>query len=242
MKKAQTRPADRALKRQKKEDFGVFLKEYYAHTFVNTDAIFNSLNRANSHIKKKYSDKITLLDVTDVLVVKEIKEALLSNARFAFGAGLKKDDNIIVLLDRYADFLSKGQSQTSKEPPPSTPEKVKTSSITEDEQENAVEGMLKEVAFFRRKRNRAIRLQCAKNAGYKCYVCGMDFESVYGERGHEFIEVHHLKPLSSYDGEHEIDLSELCALCSNCHSMVHHGKDVLDVDVLKEIYERNKNN
>ena len=63
-----------------------------------------------------------------------------------------------------------------------------------------------------------------------------NFEKVYGEIGKGFIEVHHKTPLSEYDEEHEIPQSELCALCSNCHSMVHRNKKALDVDELKRIY------
>ena len=39
-----------------------------------------------------------------------------------------------------------------------------------------------------------------------------------------FLEVHHTKPLASYDDEHTIPQSEMCALCPYCHSMVHRKK------------------
>lgn len=104
-----------------------------------------------------------------------------------------------------------------------------------------VEGRILESKVLSRQRNRVAREHCLADSGYKCYVCGFDFEKVYGEIGKGFLEVHHKRPISTYDEEHEIPQSELVALCSNCHSMVHHGKSLLDVDVLKEIYERNKN-
>ena len=56
----------------------------------------------------------------------------------------------------------------------------------------------------------------------------MDFATVYGKKlGTNFIEVHHLKPISSYetDGVPENFVDNLIPLCSNCHSMIHHIND-----------------
>ncbi|MBV3812406.1 HNH endonuclease [Bacteroides stercoris] len=79
-------------------------------------------------------------------------------------------------------------------------------------------------------------------SGYKCYICDFDFEKVYGEIGKGFHEVHHKRPISTYDEEHEIPQSELVALCSNCHSMVHRRKEAMDVDELKSIVQNKRNN
>lgn len=106
----------------------------------------------------------------------------------------------------------------------------------ENDEKERIEGRLTEAKVLRRQRNRQARQQCLEASGYKCYVCGFDFEKTYGEIGKGFLEVHHTKPLSSYDDEHPIPQSELCALCSNCHSMVHRKKKVLDVDELKRMY------
>ena len=40
----------------------------------------------------------------------------------------------------------------------------------------------------------------------------------------------------------EIPQSELVALCSNCHSMVHRRKEAMDVDELKNIVQNKQNN
>jgi len=103
----------------------------------------------------------------------------------------------------------------------------------EDEEKQRLEGRLTEAKVLRRQRNRQARQQCLEASGYKCYICGFDFEKTYGEIGKGFLEVHHTKPLATYDDEHPIPQSELCALCSNCHSMVHRKKEVMDVDELK---------
>ena len=77
-------------------------------------------------------------------------------------------------------------------------------------------------------RNPALRQQCIDKYGYQCQCCGMDFAEMYGEElGAKFIEVHHLKPISTFetDGVPENFLENLVPLCSNCHSMIHHFKD-----------------
>lgn len=77
-------------------------------------------------------------------------------------------------------------------------------------------------------RNPALRQQCLDKYGYQCQCCGMDFAEMYGEElGANFIEVHHLKLISTFetDGVPENFLENLVPLCSNCHSMIHHIKD-----------------
>jgi len=103
-----------------------------------------------------------------------------------------------------------------------------------------LEGRVSEAKVLRRYRNRAARNECLEKSGYTCYVCGFNFERVYGDIGKEFLEVHHKKPLATYSQEHEIPVEELCALCSNCHSMVHRKREVLDVGNLKKIIAENK--
>lgn len=105
----------------------------------------------------------------------------------------------------------------------------------EEEEKKRIEGRLTEAKVLRRQRNRQARQQCLEASGYKCYICGFDFEKTYGEIGKGFLEVHHTKPLAAYDDKHPVPQSELCALCSNCHSMVHRKKEVLDVEELKRI-------
>ena len=120
---------------------------------------------------------------------------------------------------------------------------VKTvdSTEAEDEEQERYEGRLTEAKVLRRQRNRAARQQCLKASGYMCYVCGFNFEKTYGDIGKNFLEVHHTKPLATYDDEHPIPQSELVALCSNCHSMVHSKREELDVNELKEMLQENKN-
>ena len=89
-------------------------------------------------------------------------------------------------------------------------------------------------------RNPKLRQLCIEAYGseYKCLVCGMNFVECYGEIGKEFIEVHHLNPISQTEGEHEVDpAKDLIPLCSNCHSMIHRLEDPGDWLKLKEMFE-----
>lgn len=92
-------------------------------------------------------------------------------------------------------------------------------------------------------RDAAIRIAKKKNGGKLCCeACGLNFEDMYGERGKDFIEVHHNKPLSQLGGEVEINpAKDLNCVCSNCHRMIHRNKsNILTVKQLKNIIMSNK--
>ena len=87
--------------------------------------------------------------------------------------------------------------------------------------------------YERNPRVRAAYLAQSPNP-YQCAVSGFDYEKTYGNLGKFYIEVHHIKPLSSIGTESEIDpQKDLVSLCSNCHRMIHRS-GILTVDELKE--------
>jgi hypothetical protein len=67
------------------------------------------------------------------------------------------------------------------------------------------------------RRNRDGRLRCEVPG------CGFDFEEVYGEIGHGFAHVHHLKPLTERASPAVTELADLAVVCANCHAMIHVG-------------------
>ena len=97
------------------------------------------------------------------------------------------------------------------------------------------EGGKKVFTSIRRERAPEIRKDALDLHGYDCMVCGFNFEKIYGSVGKEFIEVHHVVPLAKAEKEVETDPeTDLVVLCSNCHKMVHHQKDIcLSVHELK---------
>jgi HNH endonuclease len=67
----------------------------------------------------------------------------------------------------------------------------------------------------------------ASLSSLECSVCGFDFEEKYGEIGSGFIECHHTKPVSDMKPGDKTKLSELCAVCANCHRMIHRSNPML---------------
>lgn len=68
---------------------------------------------------------------------------------------------------------------------------------------------------------------------YNCWVCGFNFENKYGEIGKNFIEAHHIIPVSSLKENQRISINDFAALCSNCHRMVHKTNPPIDWEDLK---------
>ena len=99
------------------------------------------------------------------------------------------------------------------------------------------EGKPTQVYGTRYERNNQNRKMAINFHGLDCKVCGFNFEEKYGEIGHEFIEVHHKRPLYLNATEIYIDLKkDLVPLCSNCHRMIHRDKfNILLVEDLKQI-------
>ncbi|WP_158304258.1 HNH endonuclease [Solidesulfovibrio magneticus] len=69
----------------------------------------------------------------------------------------------------------------------------------------------------------------------ECEVCGFSFHKFYGERGKNFAEVHHIKPLSYLDAEASTKIEDLAIVCSNCHRMIHSQLPWLAIQELKDL-------
>ena len=68
-----------------------------------------------------------------------------------------------------------------------------------------------------------------------CEVCGFNFEDKYGSIGKEFIEAHHIRPVSSLKPGEKTNVKDLIMVCSNCHSMIHRRKPWLTKKQLKKL-------
>lgn len=99
-------------------------------------------------------------------------------------------------------------------------------SIYEENNESFIEGSKKERLVSIYERNPSLRAKAIEIHGFTCQVCGFNFEKSYGKHGENYIEVHHIKPLSTLIKEKEIDpKNDIAVLCSNCHRMVHRDKN-----------------
>jgi len=87
-------------------------------------------------------------------------------------------------------------------------------------------------------RNQKLSQQAKNIHGYTCQICRFNFEKKYGDIGKDFIEAHHLVPLSQLKGQ-RIALNpkkDFAVLCSNCHSMIHKTEYVSDINSFKNKY------
>ena len=64
------------------------------------------------------------------------------------------------------------------------------------------------------------------------------FVKIYGEIGDNFIEAHHIKPISNMEDGEKTKIEDIVMLCSNCHSMMHRKKPWLTIEQLKKSIKR----
>ena len=153
--------------------------------------------------------------LTSASDVRELRNQVVINSK----ASRKDDDSngrLSQALKLYADFLDSKFNPARKKP-----KAVKAPEQQEPTTPTLVEGATVQQTIDRRERNRDARACCIAEKGCRCIVCGFDFEAVYGPTGHDYIEVHHLKPLSQTDEEHEVTADDLVPLCANCHAIAH---------------------
>jgi len=147
--------------------------------------------------------------------------------------GKEPESHVILRLERLEGFSSYGVSFAGE---------VSEANILEDIQAEELEdkglskeGAVKEYFGKRYERDPRNRASAIKYHGLTCMACGFNFESVYGERGRDYIEVHHKNPIHTFEGkeQHVDPKNDLATLCSNCHRMIHRKADnVLTVSEL----------
>ena len=101
------------------------------------------------------------------------------------------------------------------------------------------EGEVSLVSLTRYERSPAAREAALKAHGYVCSACGFDFEIVYGDRGRQFIEVHHLEQLhaGAYP-RHADPAHDLRPVCSNCHRMIHRREPMLSIVQMRDLIKK----
>lgn len=110
---------------------------------------------------------------------------------------------------------------------------------TEDDESGLEAENLKRLREHKRiERNRRLAAKVKKVQGYTCKACGFNFERGYGSIGKDFIEAHHLTPLSELKGDvvHLDPRQDFSVLCSNCHRMIHRSEFVHRVEEFRAKY------
>lgn len=111
-----------------------------------------------------------------------------------------------------------------------------------DNDETLYEGLKTKVSVNKYERSSLARKKCIESNGISCCICGINFETVYGEIGKGFIHVHHIVPVSEIGKEYKVDFKkDLIPVCPNCHAMLHRknkqGQNVT-VEELRQILKK----
>jgi len=109
----------------------------------------------------------------------------------------------------------------------------------EDEYEGEEGGALLKLHVSRERDRKLVHRKRAKvmaeSGKLVCEVCTLDFGERYGEHGQGYIEVHHLKPVSSLGAGGKRKLSDLALVCANCHRMLHRGRQLMSLSTLRDM-------
>lgn len=214
-----------------------YIADLEAKRKTNAVAIADFTERELSDFIRQYADFrfTSVFEELDHNYYNRVREKIATNGEMR--AADKAADNLYSFhLKQWTSFLeSKAFKELFKKKRPSA-DKPKATNPAEsakplappfrEETEGERKHIVKETDVVRR--NPQLRQQCIDRYGYQCQCCGMNFAELYGEElGANFIEVHHLRPISTYekDGIPENFLENLVPLCSNCHSMIHHIKN-----------------
>jgi 5-methylcytosine-specific restriction enzyme A len=108
------------------------------------------------------------------------------------------------------------------------------------EEEERFEGERKQRLTNYYERDPHLRAEAVAYHGTKCMVCDFDFEAVYGSHGAGYIEVHHLRPVSSLLFPTYVDYkTEMAVVCANCHRILHRDRGrLLSIDELRALIQR----
>lgn len=88
-------------------------------------------------------------------------------------------------------------------------------------------------------RDPAIIAFARRRSGYKCEVPGCEYEGFVKDDGGQYIETHHIVPLSE---KGEDSAHNVAAVCPNCHSALHYSIDrkKLSRKLMQAVNEANK--
>ena len=101
------------------------------------------------------------------------------------------------------------------------------------------EGAKTRVEVNHYERDPVARQRCLEYCDYTCQVCCLRFGERYGDFALNYMHVHHKMPLSQITDleKHTVNpLTDLVAVCPNCHAMLHHHPhNPCNVEQLKDL-------
>ena len=149
----------------------------------------------------------------------------------------------LVLQPRFRSFFTKEELAEAKRRLDMVPDYAKRIQVAPDEnhpddlqdEKEYVEGAKKRITVNAYELDQKARKACLKRHGYRCAVCTMNFQEVYGEVGKQFIHVHHRKPLAGRRTDYTVKPTiDLVPVCPNCHAMLHTSNPPLGIAELKQ--------
>lgn len=139
-------------------------------------------------------------------------------------------------------FLNGLDATTTQETEP-TPELVAQVQVDLQaiaDENSSLEGgkTIRLTSYFERKAN--LRAAAIAYHGLQCKGCGFSFSRAYGAHGENYIEVHHLVPVSTMLHPSSVKpKTDMTVLCANCHRMIHRRRDTpLSIDQLKALVSK----
>lgn len=148
------------------------------------------------------------------------------------------------LSNTQTPILTPGEYNARPEEPQS-----RVSDVSHNDEDYApdTEGVEHQFNLTKKERNPELRRKCIEyykslwGGRIHCICCGFDFGKAYGELGEGYIEIHHIEPHHTFEGEHTVDpKTKLIPLCSNCHSMIHRVEGQGECMTLEELKARYK--
>lgn len=103
------------------------------------------------------------------------------------------------------------------------------------------EGASLSVIVNKYERDPKARKACLDHYGARCIVCEFDFGVTYGQRGSDYIHVHHRTPLSKLGKNYLTNpVIDLVPVCPNCHAMIHKNPEISPEELRDSLLERTK--
>jgi 5-methylcytosine-specific restriction protein A len=137
--------------------------------------------------------------------------------------GSQRDRDVFAKFQKAPDVMHQIAEDLRQNALSDTPEDYSSDALYDDG--SVLEGRYLLRFHVERERNqglrqRKIRSVLAHSGSLACEACDLDFGQFYGDRGHGYIECHHVEPLHTA-GERATRINDLALLCSNCHRMIH---------------------
>ncbi len=208
------------------EGFLRYLNERIPSWQMPAEKFFKSFEQGIKRFVEKHDGKklYSIFEITGISELEHLLQRMYPSSQYVYSNkdGGKKTQG----LEYYIEFLKLKEKES------------------DSSEEILKEGGILDCHGSKYERNKTARQKCIDHYGCKCVICDFDFETTYGKIGKNFIEVHHVIPLSEIKEEYIVDpIEHLRPLCSNCHSMIHRTNPMMGVENLKELYQiYNSNN